>query len=258
MLAKQSQSVNRLMRQCVVSARFFSADAGKDETAAKKENAAEWGIKYNDECLKFEKEWKEIAGKVEMEQMVYLEKELGELQRKKVDMLADKMLDLNIFEMRYLAVSMKERIQKTSGINPLKLNMDWPSVKQDAAGTWPPLNPNWFKQQDLMSQLGPFMGSMGGGGQAGGAPAEAEPAKADAPPEAKVEKTHFDVELSKFDAASKIKVIKEIRAMMNLGLKEAKELVEASPQWIAKEMKKEDAEAMMEKLKAVGAECKMV
>lgn len=50
--------------------------------------------------------------------------------------------------------------------------MDWPSIKQDAAGTWPPLNPNWFKQQELMSQLGPFMGQMGGGmggGNQGGA-----------------------------------------------------------------------------------------
>jgi len=47
--------------------------------------------------------------------------------------------------------------------------------------------------------------------------------------EVKVEKTHFDVELSKFDAASKIKVIKEIRAILGLGLKEAKDLVEASP-----------------------------
>ena len=46
--------------------------------------------------------------------------------------------------------------------------------------------------------------------------------------------------------------------MLNLGLKEAKELVEASPQWIAKELKKEEAEEIMEKLKAVGAECRMV
>ena len=37
--------------------RFFSADA--------KTGAAEWGIKYDDECLKFEKEWKKIADKVE-------------------------------------------------------------------------------------------------------------------------------------------------------------------------------------------------
>ena len=82
-------------------------------------------------------------------------------------MLCDKLLDMNLFEMRYSALKMKDRVQKTSGINPLKLNMDWPSVKQDSAGTWPPLNPNWFKQQELMSQLGPFMGSMGGGAAGG-------------------------------------------------------------------------------------------
>jgi len=47
--------------------------------------------------------------------------------------------------------------------------------------------------------------------------------------EPKAEKTHFDIELTKFDAAAKIKVIKEVRAMMGLGLKEAKELVESAP-----------------------------
>ena len=128
---------------------------------------SELGIKYDDECLKFEQEWQQIAQKVEAEQAIYLEQELSELQRKKVDLLTEKMLDLNMFELRYLAVSMKTRMERTSGINPLKLNMDWPSVKQDSAGTWPPANPNWFKQQDLMSSLGPFMGSMGGGGGGG-------------------------------------------------------------------------------------------
>ena len=50
----------------------------------------------------------------------------------------------------------------------MKMNMDWPSVKQDGAGTWPPANPNWFKQQELMASIGPFMGQMGmsGGGDA--------------------------------------------------------------------------------------------
>ena len=47
--------------------------------------------------------------------------------------------------------------------------------------------------------------------------------------EVKVAKTHFDIELTKFDVANKIKVIKEIRAIMGLGLKEAKELVEGAP-----------------------------
>ena len=124
-----------LQRGVRVAPRFFSSTHNN-----------EWGVQYNDECLKFEKEWQQVANKLEGEQSVYVKKELSEAQQKKVEMLADKMLDLNIFEMRYFAITVKDRIQKTSGINPLKLNMDWPSIKMDAAGTWPPLNPNWFKQ----------------------------------------------------------------------------------------------------------------
>jgi len=133
---------------------FSTPDESKTaeaESSTKVIGDSEWGIKYDDECLKFEQEWKIIADKVEAEQSVYLEQELSELQRKKVDLLCEKMLDLNMFELRYFSLAMKTRIQRTSGINPLKLNMDWPSVKQDASGTWPPMNPNWFKQQDLMS-----------------------------------------------------------------------------------------------------------
>ena len=57
---------------------------------------------------------------------------------------------------------------------------------------------------------------------AGGAPAAAAEEAAPA-----AEKTHFTIKLEKFDAGSKIKLIKEVRAYTGLGLKEAKELVEA-------------------------------
>ena len=60
-------------------------------------------------------------------------------------MLADKLVDLNIFEIRYLVAKVSIGIQRSTGLNPMKLNMDWPSIKQDTAGTWPPANPNWFK-----------------------------------------------------------------------------------------------------------------
>ena len=151
---------------------------------------------------------------------------------------------------------------RTSGINPMKLNMDWPSVKQDGAGTWPPANPNWFKQQELMSSLGPFMGQMGGamGGGGGGAASQAAGGAAEAAKEEEkpaAEKTHFDVELTKFDASGKIKIIKEIRGIFNLGLKEAKELVESAPVWLKKEVKKEDAEELKTKLEGLGAEVKL-
>ena len=109
-----------------------------------------------------------------------------------------------------------------------------------------------------MAQLGPFMGSMGGGG--GGAPAqaggeaEAEAAKEEEP----AEKTHYDVELAAFEAAAKIKLIKEVRGVLGLGLKEAKETVEKSPSFICKEMPKEDAEALKEKLEKLGATVNLV
>lgn len=82
----------------------------------------------------------------------------------------------------------------------------------------------------LRDKLGVPRGSgmpmMGMPMMAAGAPAAAAaaPAAADAP-EAKKEKTEFDVKLEGFSPEGKIKVIKEIRALTNLGLKEAKELV---------------------------------
>ena len=104
-----------------------------------------------------------------------------------------------------------------------------------------------------MSQLGPFMGSMGGGG--GGAPAAGGGAAVEEAvvEEVEVEKTHYDVELSAFEAATKIKLIKEVRGLLGLGLKEAKETVESCPTWIQKELVKEEAEILKTKLEALGA-----
>ena len=69
----------------------------------------------------------------------------------------------------------------------------------------------------------------------------------------KEEKTIFDLKLTGFDAAAKIKVIKEIRAITSLGLKEAKELVETVPSVVKKGIKKEEAEELKAKLEALGA-----
>ena len=108
-----------------------------------------------------------------------------------------------------------------------------------------------------MAQLGPFMGSMGGGmamgGGGGAAPAQAGGAEA-APQadEAPKEKTHYDVELTGFDAATKVKLIKEVRGALGLGLKEAKECVESSPTWLKKELVKDEAEKLKELLESVG------
>ena len=76
--------------------------------------------------------------------------------------------------------------------------------------------------------------------------------------EKKEEKTVFDVKLVGFDASAKIKVIKEIRAISGLGLKEAKELVEAAPKVIQKGIKQDQADELKAQLEAVGAQVEIV
>ena len=66
------------------------------------------------------------------------------------------------------------------------------------------------------------------------------------------EKTEFDLELTEI-GANKIAVIKEVRALTGLGLKEAKEAVDGAPKVIKEGMSKDDAEAAKEKLEAAGA-----
>ncbi|HJG30875.1 50S ribosomal protein L7/L12 [Collinsella tanakaei] len=66
------------------------------------------------------------------------------------------------------------------------------------------------------------------------------------------EKTEFDVVLEGF-GDNKIQVIKVVRELTSLGLKEAKEVVEGAPKAVLEGVKKEDADAAKEKLEAAGA-----
>ena len=81
------------------------------------------------------------------------------------------------------------------------------------------------------------------GGAAAAAPAE--------------EKTSFDVILKEVDAAKKIAVIKEVRAATNLGLAEAKTLVESAPKTIKEALPKAEAEELKKKLEAAGAKVEL-
>ena len=70
------------------------------------------------------------------------------------------------------------------------------------------------------------------------------------------EKTTFDVVLKEV-GANKISVIKEVRAATNLGLKEAKDLVEGAPKTVKEAVSKEDAEDLKKKLEAAGAKVEL-
>lgn len=90
-----------------------------------------------------------------------------------------------------------------------------------------------------VSAAAPVAVAAAGGAAAGGAAAEA--------------KTEFDVIL-KAVGSEKIKVIKEVRAITGLGLKEAKDLVEAAPKAVKEGASKDEAGEIKGKLEAVGAE----
>lgn len=89
-----------------------------------------------------------------------------------------------------------------------------------------------------VSAAAPVAMMAGGGGEAAGAEAE--------------EKTEFDVILASF-GSEKISVIKEIRAITGLGLKDSKDLVEGAPKSVKEGVTKEEADEIKGKLEAAGA-----
>ena len=88
------------------------------------------------------------------------------------------------------------------------------------------------------------------------AAAMAAPAAGAAAPAAE-EKTEFDVVLTGFDAAAKIKVIKVVREITGLGLAEAKAAVEGTPKTLKEALSKEDAEAMKAKVEEAGGKVEL-
>ena len=95
----------------------------------------------------------------------------------------------------------------------------------------------------LETEFGVSAAPVAAAAPAGGGAAAAAPA---------AEQTEFTVIL-KDAGKDKIKVIKEVRAITNLGLKEAKDLVEAAPKEVAKDVSKDDAAKYKKMLEEVGA-----
>ncbi|PHH82764.1 hypothetical protein CDD82_4929 [Ophiocordyceps australis] len=96
--------------------------------------------------------------------------------------------------------------------------------------------------------MGGFAAPAAGAGPAAAAPVEAE----EAPPPV-AEKTLFNLKFQAFDAASKAKIIKEIKGMLGLSLVDSKKFVESAPKMLKENVPKEDAEKIIESMKALGA-----
>jgi large subunit ribosomal protein L7/L12 len=101
-----------------------------------------------------------------------------------------------------------------------------------------------FKEKFGVTITAPAAGAPAAGGAGGGGAGAAAPAAE--------EKTEFTVIL-KAGGEKKIQVIKEVRAITNLGLKEAKDLVEGAPGTVKEGVSKQEAEEIKKKLEAQGA-----
>src|SRR5215207_11288768 len=114
----------------------------------------------------------------------------------------------------------------------------------------------WLSGQtilDLAALVKDLEGKWGVSAAAAAAPAAAGAA---APAAAAVEQTEFTVVL-KEAGANKIGVIKEVRAITGLGLKEAKDLVEGAPKNVKENVAKAEAEELKKKLEAAGAKVEL-
>lgn len=123
------------------------------------------------------------------------QQDVSSIGNEKVQRLADEIVGLSVLECSWLSEILRK-----------KLNMEKPA----------------FGGMPMMGAM-PMMAAPTGPAVAGGGDAAAPAA------EEKKEKTEFAVKLEAFSAEGKIKVIKEIRAITSLGLKEAKELVSSRP-----------------------------
>jgi len=100
---------------------------------------------------------------------------------------------------------------------------------------------------DYLEQVHGIKPAAGGAVMVAGPAADAGPAKV-----AEVQ-TEFDVIIESYEASKKIGIIKVVRAATSLGLKEAKDLVEAIPAKVKEGVSKEDAEKLKKELEEAGA-----
>ena len=166
-------------------------------------------------------------------------------------------------------------------IDPRKLPADYDSSKFDPTSHRSPPSDRVFKLVDevssltlfeaaelgkvLMNKMGmkedevPVVGVLNPGAAAGLAQMAANSGSAVGNDQEakKEEKSVFELKLESFEATFKLKVIKEIRSFTDLGLKEAKDLVEKTPSVFKSGVPKDEAEAIIEKMKAAGAKVVM-
>jgi len=164
----------------------------------------------------------EVAATDDLDEMIELSEENVNQPSEKVKKLVANIIQLNVLECQQMLKLMQKRL----GIPDEQLygSMGFPTIPVGGA---------------------PMQGGMAApAAGAAAAPEAAAPAK---------EKTVFDIKIGAVDAKAKIKIIKEVRSITGLGLKEAKDLVEKAPVVVKEGVKKDEVEKLQKQLEDAGA-----
>jgi len=160
---------------------------------------------------------------------------------KRVLELADQILNLSLVEAADLCDVCQERLSERSGGIPMRAPFPHPGAM---FGGGMPMG-GFMPQMGAPQQTAP-LGQPAPAAQSGGT-SEAAPA-----PPAEEEKSIVSVKLVSYAADKRVGVIKEIRGILGLGLKESKELVESVPKVIKRGLPREEAEELKKKIEAAG------
>lgn len=205
-----------------------------------------------------EAQWEtEKNEKLEAMEKLLLEKNSSE-DKKRVEALVDALFELQDNEKAVIMKGINEANSYTQPIHPTNvspyLHLD---SEVDSSGTLLQTDADMeAKLRAIISNEG-LLAKMGLGGGGGGGSSEAAAASTEAEAPKEPEKTAFDVELTAFPPSAKIKLIKELKDTLKLGLKEAKELVERAPVIIKEGLKRDEAESLQKKIVELGCESEL-
>lgn len=210
--------------------------------------------KFKETAAKFKETWNIYSSENPDKEIENITKNLSPDQKAYVELLSKKFILLNSYQLEYYNILLQENLSKKLSL--IDINTNWPKVIKENS---PPVNPSYFKQQEQLSEFTKWLSAQEktdlglGFAQATVVEAEAPKEIKSKQPDQKIEKAEYDIELTSFDPAKKIALIKEVRAYTSLGLKESKEFVEKAPVILMKGVKKEDCDAIVKKLSDSGA-----
>jgi large subunit ribosomal protein L7/L12 len=202
---------------------------------------------YQDKLFYFKYQWNKIQKEKKQFFQDYLSPDFNNHQQHECDVLFNIIKNFNDFEKNIFDIELEKYSNKA--VNPNASKFKYIKAKE--------LDPNFNNIQEILLALQPFIASryfLGGAQEQIDSQAQAKvEVKVEKIEEKPKEKAIVNLKLTGFDAAKKIVLIKEFRTLFNLGLKEAKDAVEAVPSILKKEIKREEALELKTKLEAVGA-----